>query len=179
MFSSIILLGESYRPKTIGTTCFVVIWSVCWALSRERGITRSLPAGLLGSDGSISPFEDCRQTLERCVKWHARAVVKKPFTNFKGTEPLRSCWSLSWSRNSLAQLEAPYRAHETAPLHTEPAATNPKSYIFLILRSGLIFSSYWHQNISHSISSSSVQTKLLYAFHFSGCPFILTLTITL
>jgi len=67
------ILGESYYPKTIGTTCCVVIRSVCWALSRERGITRSLPAGLLGGDGSASPFEGCRQTLERCVKWHTRS----------------------------------------------------------------------------------------------------------
>jgi hypothetical protein len=55
------------------------------------GITRSLPAELLGGNGSVSPFEGFRQTLQRCVKWHARAEMKKPFTNFKGTEPMRSC----------------------------------------------------------------------------------------
>lgn len=65
---------------------------VCAELCRGNGrITRTLPAEVLGGDGSVSPIEGCRQTPQGCVKRRARAVMKKPFTNFKGAEPLKSC----------------------------------------------------------------------------------------
>ena len=92
MFSFIIycLSKVNINPKQLAPRALLSSGICADLYRRNRGITRSLPAELLGGDGSVSPIEGCRQTLERCVKWHALAVMKKSFTNCKGTKPLRS-----------------------------------------------------------------------------------------